>query len=87
VEASSPADLATNKQVSAACPAGKSLIGGGAAINGDAVIEREPLAITTSIGPGAGQPIGWSGVAQDLASSPAFSWTLTVRAICAFVSS
>jgi hypothetical protein len=87
VEATSATDLTTNKQVFAACPAGKSVIGGGAAINGDAVIEHEPLAITTSIGPGAGQPIGWSAVAQDVATTPAFSWTLTARAICAFVTS
>jgi hypothetical protein len=75
------ADSATNstdhKLVSASCPAGKRVIGGGAATDpGYAVLWRSYPVFTNSQ--------RWSAGASELAAT-ANNWTLTVYAICANV--
>ena len=78
VAASVPASTTSPKDVTARCPAGTRVLGGGVAANGDAL----DVFVTSSAASGA----AWSGSAARAPGSGATgAWGLRVEAICASV--
>lgn len=76
VERSSAFDATDGKLVSATCPAGKKVVGGGATAN-PAI---RPIALVHSAAARDGRT--WTAIAREYTGN-AFPWNLTVRAICA----
>jgi len=70
---------ATSAEHSVSCPAGKRVVGGGVSTN-KIVLGAGPFVYTS-------RPVGNASWNVGMAASPAQSWTLTVYAVCANVSS
>lgn len=80
VTATSPLDSEENKFVTAECPAGKEVIGGGARINGantKTVVNETAPALSA-----AGAHFGWYGAGREVGVEPG-NWSVSAFAICA----
>jgi hypothetical protein len=82
VKAETPDNSTGSKSITATCPAGQAVIGGGARITGLVVNEG----ITTSAPVGSPQPTGWTASAHEVNSGAAGNWVLEAYALCSATS-
>jgi len=73
VVAASPANTTSTKTITASCPVGKVVLGGGFVASG--------VTTTAVLGNGPGSPSDWTvTVRENQTGTP--TWTLTVTAVC-----
>lgn len=80
VNASSASNSEPNKTVTASCPAGKQVIGGGVRLEG----ELAEVSVTGSFPVSSGAlRTGWEGIAHETGGGQPGSWSVTAFAVCA----
>ncbi|HEX8690634.1 MAG TPA: hypothetical protein VF729_10380, partial [Solirubrobacterales bacterium] len=70
------------KTVTAACPTGKQVVGGGAKVVGGtiliAIVESAPTPVNAE-----GKRTGWTAVAKEESGGGATNWSVEAYAVCA----
>jgi len=85
VTKASATDGTDEKSVTAECPTGKQVTGGGARVVRDTLPESEGIHLVDSFPAlsGEGKRTGWTATAREIVTANTGTWTLEVYAICA----
>ncbi len=82
--ATSVNDSATTKAVTASCPAGREVIGGGVRINGASTDPKNGVVVSSSapVVSATNARVGWEAAAREVGEEPA-NWQVVAYAVCA----